>query len=132
MMESERVVVQAPMSFVGSARRIWMVTQRNDGWTAPLTLVALVVIPLVWTVIVGWYVVFGFFVVPWRLLRRGQRKRRQQALRHSEVINAITTQCWQYRAGMPPQYGQVPPPPVQHPLPPPPPVLPPSRPPEYF
>ena len=114
MLESERVVVQAPMSFVGSARRIWRMTQREDQWQVPATVLALVVIPLAWSVIVAWYLVFGIFVIPWRLLRRGQRQRKQDALRQREVLNAVMTH------GLRPSGAPVPPPPMlSAPLPPP-------------
>lgn len=109
-MESERVVVQAPMSFVGSARRIWMIQRRDDALQVPLTVLALVLIPLAWCFVVAWYVFFGILVIPWRLLRRGQRRRRQEELRHREVL------------AMAPPYRAVPPP-IQRAVPPPPPVL---------
>jgi hypothetical protein len=37
-------------------------------------------------VCLGWLLFFGIFVVPWRLLRRGQRKRKQEELRHREFL----------------------------------------------
>lgn len=109
MLESERVVVQAPMSFVGSARRIWMIQRRDDGWQVPLTIVALVVIPLVWLLVATWYVFFGILVIPWRLLRRGQRRRRQEELRQREILGAVGMAA--YRAPAPPMQRAVPPPP---------------------
>jgi len=42
-----------------------------------------------WTVIGGWYIVFGIFLVPYRLLRRGARKRKAEALHHREMLGAI-------------------------------------------
>ena len=42
-----------------------------------------------WTLIVGWYLVFGIFLIPYRLLRRGARKRKAEALRHREMLGAI-------------------------------------------
>jgi hypothetical protein len=42
-----------------------------------------------WAAIVGWYVFFGIFLIPYRLLRRGARKRKAEALRHREMLGAI-------------------------------------------
>ena len=42
--------------------------------------------------IVGWYLLFGLFLVPYRLLRRGARKRKSEALRHREMLGAIDKQ----------------------------------------
>ena len=35
---------------------------------------------------------FGILLVPYRLLRRGSRKRKQEMLRHAEVLAAIENQ----------------------------------------
>lgn len=84
---SERVIVSAPMSFAGSTQRLWRLT-RADGAVARATLVALalVVIPVAWVVVLCWYVLFGLLLVPYRLLRRGARKRRREALMHRERL----------------------------------------------
>ena len=51
------------------------------------------VVPLLllvwWPAIAVWYLVFGIFLVPYRLLRRGARKRKAEALRHREMLGAI-------------------------------------------
>jgi hypothetical protein len=52
----------------------------------------LVVIPLLliwWTFILGWYGCFGLLLLPYRLLRRGARKREAEALRHRELLAAV-------------------------------------------
>ncbi|MHB8513152.1 MAG: hypothetical protein ACYDCC_13365 [Actinomycetota bacterium] len=65
----------APMSYVGSARRIISFARKNG---AAGTVFAIIAIPLAWSVMSAWYLlifgVFGIFVIPYRLLRRGQRK----------------------------------------------------------
>lgn len=69
---SERVIINAPMSFAGSAQRAWRRAQRsNIVARIGLILVALLLIPIWWVTIAAWYVVFGLFLVPYRLLRRG-------------------------------------------------------------
>lgn len=75
-LESEQIVVQSPMSYTGSYRRL---TRRWWGW---------LLLPVVWTLVTAWYVLFGILVVPWRLLRRGARKRRLAEARHREMMEA--------------------------------------------
>lgn len=102
---SEAVIIEAPMSFTGSARRVWRVAtwwvlrlmdNRDAYWWGALlgttwvcmVVVALVAIVLAWAVVAVWYFAFGLLVVPWRLIRRGQRKRHAEELRHRELLNA--------------------------------------------
>lgn len=71
------------MSFTGSARRLWGPVRRSSSGTVKVLLGVLMatVIVLVWAGVAGWYLVFGLLVVPWRVLRRGQRrKKREDAL----------------------------------------------------
>jgi hypothetical protein len=88
---SERVIINAPMSFAGSAQRAWRLREMAEGpvrWILVALILALV-IPVWWTVIVGWYLTFGLLLVPYRLLRRGTRKRKAEALRHRELLSTI-------------------------------------------
>jgi hypothetical protein len=63
-LESNKIVIEAPMSFSGSAKRLWWV---NDSiFYKPI---ALIMIPIVWSLVFAWYLVFGFLVIPYRLLR---------------------------------------------------------------
>lgn len=87
------------MSFAGSAQRTWRLLgllDRKTGanvWVRRLFWVPLVVMfPLIewWILIVVWYAVFGILLVPYRLLRRGARKRKAEALRHRELMATIT------------------------------------------
>lgn len=88
-LESERVVVQSPLSFVGSARRIWKITWMGPPWAKVVTVpVAGVLVALAWVFVAVWTLVFGLLLVPYRLVRRGGRKRKQDDLRHREVLEA--------------------------------------------
>jgi hypothetical protein len=93
---SERVVINSPMSFAGAAQRAWRIRESAPAGVARFVLtipVVLLLIPLWWTVIVLWYVVmtlvFGLFFFGFRVLRRGARKRKAEALRHRELLNAV-------------------------------------------
>ena len=85
---SERVVVQSPMSYSGSAARIWRMTDVNV-WVRWLLAVpaAVLLIVVVWVVVTGWYLLVGLLVAPWRLIRRGGRKRKRDRLRHRELLD---------------------------------------------
>lgn len=91
---SERVVVSAPFSFVGSAQRIWKMT-RVDNPIAKLflALLAIVLIAGAWIFVACWYfvmyVLFGIFFIPYRLLRRSSRKNKREKLRHREILDAV-------------------------------------------
>lgn len=87
---SEKVVVSAPMSFHGSAARIWKLTDsENIGlkWLL-LTPFALLLICTAWFIIVFWYLLFGLLLVPYRLIRRSSRKNKRDELRHRELLEA--------------------------------------------
>ena len=89
-MESERIVVESPMSFTGSGKRLWRITDRDGAATRWLLAIptALLLIAAAWIVVAGWYVLFGLLVVPWRLVRRSGRKRRLDDARHREAVRA--------------------------------------------
>ena len=71
----------SPMSYVGSLRRItaWI---RNFGDTpvkaAAAWLLGAAALLTMWTLVTAWYVItvglFGVFMIPFRLIRRGHRK----------------------------------------------------------
>lgn len=93
-LRSEKVVVSAPFSFAGSAQRIWKMAN-VDSIILKLFLVplAIILIMFAWMFVACWYfviyVLFGLWFIPYRLLRRGSRKRKQEKLRHREVLDAI-------------------------------------------
>jgi uncharacterized membrane-anchored protein len=88
---SEEVVVAAPLSFAGSAARPWKLRRLGHrGWTiAGITACAVVLIVAAWLLVVIWYLVWTVWLVPYRLIRRGARKRRREALMHREQLQAI-------------------------------------------
>ena len=83
---SERIIINAPMSFTGAAQRSWRLL---EGTSRALIPGVVLVIVLWWSAIVAWYLTFGLFLLPYRLLRRGARKRKAEALRHREVLDAV-------------------------------------------
>ncbi|MEO5948869.1 MAG: hypothetical protein ABIP74_00515 [Candidatus Saccharimonas sp.] len=94
-LKSEKVVVSAPLSFAGSAQRLWKITNTSNTLLKWLLLVpiALTLIACAWMFVCFWYVimyvVFGIFFIPFRLWRRGARKNKRNNLRHREVLSAI-------------------------------------------
>jgi hypothetical protein len=101
-LESEKVVVAAPFSYAGSAQRIWPYFKRRAdgaqqtseetkdavlalGWST----LGVLTIGLAWFGVTCWYTIFGILVVPYRLIRRGQRKRQVEALRQRELLAAV-------------------------------------------
>lgn len=78
------VDVTAPMSYTGSARRIRHYLHPLLVWVPlglPLTLLA-------WAVVTCWYLVFGLLLAPYRMVRRGGRRRKIEAARHREIVEA--------------------------------------------
>jgi hypothetical protein len=89
---SSRVVISAPMSFSGSYARTmnWFWRGRPVWLRATVSWWAIPIIVLMWWgLIAGWYLLFGLFLVPWRLIRRGARKRRKRDLQHQELVDAV-------------------------------------------
>jgi hypothetical protein len=88
---SEDVIINAPLSYAGSAQRIFRLRRRagNDGQLVAITVLAVVLIVMVWAFVTAWYLTWGLLLVPYRLLRRGARKRKVEALRHRELMGTI-------------------------------------------
>ena len=91
---SEKVVVSAPLSFSGSAQRIWKITNvENPIAKIVLSLIAITLIAGAWIFVLCWYfvmyVLFGVFFFIFRLFTRGRRKSKRDKLRHREVLDAI-------------------------------------------
>lgn len=92
---SERIVVSAPMSFAGAAVRAWKLTvyPRGGGWliaarAAVITGVILLILAW-WAAVACWYLIFGLWLVPYRLIRRGERRRKIERLQHAEMMEAV-------------------------------------------
>jgi hypothetical protein len=89
---SEEVVLAAPTSFAGSAQRIWKLTRSDNPAVRAAVLIptALLLIAFAWTFVAMWYVlifgVFGLFVFPFRMFRRGSRKEKRRQLQHREML----------------------------------------------
>jgi uncharacterized membrane-anchored protein len=47
------------------------------------------IVAIWWTVIIVWYLIFGLVLAPYRLLRRGSRKRKRESRMHKETLRAI-------------------------------------------
>jgi len=91
---SESAVIAAPMSFAGSTARVRNVVERIHGnMSLKISAVTGLVLVLLlwWATIACWYLIFGILLVPYRLFRRGQRKRDVAMLRHREMMAAMTT-----------------------------------------
>jgi hypothetical protein len=72
----------SPMSYVGSTRRIlaWAnkADKRSGGMSVLVWTAAVLALIFMWSILAMWYVIifvlFGVFVIPYRLVRRSQRK----------------------------------------------------------
>ena len=91
---SEKIIVSAPLSFRGSAQRIWKITDvENPIAKFVLSLLAITLIIGTWMFVLCWYfmmyVLFGVFFFIFRLFTRSRRKNKRDKLQHREVIDAI-------------------------------------------
>ena len=80
------------MSFTGSAQRLWKFTRScpaNVWASAAIYTGVVLLIGVMWMAVLCWYFIFGLWLVPYRLIRRGQRKRRMQELRHREMLTMM-------------------------------------------
>ena len=88
---SEDVIINAPMSYAGSAQRIFRLRRRahSGGANVAVTVLAIVLVLLAWVIVTAWYLLWGIWLIPYRILRRGARKRKAEALRHRELMGTI-------------------------------------------
>ena len=79
---SEDVIINAAMSYAGSAQRIMRIRRRADGGgkLAAITVLAIALIMMVWVLVTVWYLFWGLWLVPYRLLRRGARNAERRRL----------------------------------------------------
>jgi hypothetical protein len=107
MNETTKVdVVAAPMSFAGSLGRtlnaLWygksVAYKATVGW-----LIVGMIVCYWWTPIFCWYMIFGIFLVPYRLIRRSSRKQKIESRqrnqqneiderRHQEILEVMRNQ----------------------------------------
>lgn len=87
---SEEVILAAPMSYTGSTQRLLKLTRSDaQGWHHALLVSGVVILlGLAWLAITCWYLTWGLFLIPYRLIRRGDRKRERDELRHREILAA--------------------------------------------
>lgn len=66
----------APMSYIGSTRRIlpWASRPRPVALAITVWTTVILGLILIWALITCWYLLWGIFLVPYRLIRRQQRK----------------------------------------------------------
>jgi uncharacterized membrane-anchored protein len=90
-LKSEEIVVSAPMSFAGSAQRIFKILNVDNQLLKWLLLVplALVLTLIAWSIVLIWYIIFGIWLIPYRLIRRNQRKAKRDRLRHRELLDQL-------------------------------------------
>jgi hypothetical protein len=93
---SEDVIINAPMSFAGAFQRTMRLRRigglNQQRWYVQVFwhwLVLNAILLFWWTAVICWYAIFGILLLPYRLLRRGARKRKADALRHREMLGAI-------------------------------------------
>jgi C4-dicarboxylate-specific signal transduction histidine kinase len=90
---SERVVLSSPLSFSGSARRIWRLRMHPEAtWKRRVVnVLAATLIGIVWILIAVWYtLMLTVLLIPfliWRFHRRNVRKDRAEKLRHREILD---------------------------------------------
>lgn len=88
---SDSIVISAPLSFAGSAQRIWPMTRRDQPVLRGLMIVvAGLFILLAWATVLLWYCVVGPLVIPYRLVRREERRRRRDEMSLLEMRRART------------------------------------------
>jgi hypothetical protein len=106
-LQSERIIVQAPLSLTGSTKRILRLTEPDrpfalrtvagrPWWKSILLalmdgLIVLVIgafMLAAWCFDLFWYLIFGILLVPYRLIRRSDRDRKRDALQHREMLDA--------------------------------------------
>jgi membrane glycosyltransferase len=101
----------APLSFVGSTRRIvaWSrgAIERNPHMRAPLWIMTVSALLVSWAVVFCWYAVvfglFGILMIPYRLVRRSQRKSlhvQETALATQQAMYQQMTAIMQQQAAM--------------------------------
>lgn len=77
------------MSFTGSAQRIFKITDINNQLLKWLLLmpIALLLTLTAWSFVLIWYIIFGIWLIPYRLIRRSQRKAKRDRLRNQEPLD---------------------------------------------
>lgn len=107
----------SPLSFVGSARRIiaWATKagQRSPMFSAIAWVLAVIAILFAWAFVAVWYLIifglFGIFMFPYRLIRRGSRKslhmQRTMLATQQAMFQQQAHQTRSMQQPIPPQYA---------------------------
>ena len=66
----------------------WLGLAHVPGIGIVVRVTSIVLVLVAWVAVTAWYVVFGILLWPYRLLRRGSRKRKRDELRHREALAA--------------------------------------------
>jgi len=87
-MRSQNVVISAPMSYTGSAKRLWRLTRLGPTWLRwALTIwLTVALVAVAWAAVTVWYVCAGWLMIPYRMIRRSQRRQRRDALALQERL----------------------------------------------
>ncbi len=82
--KSDNIVTQAPLSFTGAYKRIMNIgeSQAHLLWKIPAIFIA-------WSIIISWYFTFTFMLIPFRIMRRNQRKQKLEQKRHQELLKEL-------------------------------------------
>ena len=88
---SEDIIINAPLSYAGSAQRILRIRRRDTAGVAARCGdgTGRCADRLRVSFVTAWYLIWGLWLVPYRILRRGARKRKAEALRHRELMGTI-------------------------------------------
>ena len=90
-----RVAVASPMSFSGSTARTMNLLWHDrpvalkiavSSWLIPVILICW------WALDLVWYCLFGILLIPYRILRRGSRKRKREGRMYDELLDALKQQ----------------------------------------
>jgi hypothetical protein len=89
MRSSDKIVIESPMSFAGSRKRI--LNWSDNTWVRWLLLSW--VIAVAWMFVGIWYMGFawwlGWLIFPFRIIRRGQRRDKLAKAQHQEMMDAL-------------------------------------------
>ena len=81
------------MSLTGSAKRInravYAMAPKRFWAVLLATAVVVLLVYLAWLVVLGWYLLFGVVLIPFRLSRRWRMRSEVDALRHRKIVEAI-------------------------------------------
>jgi Flp pilus assembly protein TadB len=87
----------SPLSFTGSAARIWPMTRSTNPWLrwALLIPVAVVAVGVAWMAVGTWYLLTCIFLpitIVYRLFRRSGRRQAIANRQHAELMRAVASE----------------------------------------